>query len=233
MWKNTALQTAKNVAKGKKAIGGLAAGMIKGGANLVKKSAKVTGTKFNKIAKVGKAAKKAGSKLTEKLGGFMTKIGEILSTVLKKFKIDAPTDKIDDLVSSLTKTFTTKIDDMGAKAAKGFSDAIPVIGQAIWVADMVVTGTNAWGDAENILGIIEEATTGEKIIATLIALINEGIPVIGGKERNRMELIERMRKVMADKYGIHTDEELNKAFDEMDTSFLSLFVPQTKEQKNE
>lgn len=44
-----------------------------------------------------------------------------------------------------------------------------------------------------------------------------------------MELIEKLRKIMADEYGIKTDEELNKAFDAMDTTIFELLGNQKQE----
>ena len=199
LWKNMGLQTARNLGKGKtgaKAIGGVAAGMIRGGKNLIKKSASTSGTKLNKLVRgaktearqikrvgknLGKAGKKiANSKLGTKIGSVLESIGTVLKKVLKKFKITAAADKIDDLVTSIASKLSSKLSSIGGKAVAGFTDAIPVIGQVLYIADLVVTATNAWGDAENILGIIEEATTGQKIVATLIATINEAIPMVGG-----------------------------------------------------
>lgn len=231
MWKNTALQTARNVAKGKtglEAIGGVAKGMISKGGKLVKKSASIKGTKLNKlvtgakklgkgaakvgkgIAKVGKKAGKGLSKLGSKVANSKvgttiaknakkvgekvasTKLGEkvievctnlvkTLKKVFSKKGVSVGASKIDDLMASVGKSLSKKVDDIAVKAGlSGATDLIPVIGQIIYVVDLVVTGTNAWGDAENILGIVEEATTGEKIVATLIATLNEAIPVVGG-----------------------------------------------------
>ena len=197
---NAVVQGAKTLAKGgtikEAAKAGVGAKTFLKGKELVKKAAKTKGNAFNKVATIGKNAKnsakkvtdfakKSGSKLLDsKLGqkvlGALEAVGGALKKVLKKFKVNAAADKIDNLVKEIAEKITSKLSNVGAKAAAGFTDAIPVIGQAIWVADLVVTATNAWGDAENILGIIEEPTLGEKVIATLIATINEAIPFVGG-----------------------------------------------------
>lgn len=47
-----------------------------------------------------------------------------------------------------------------------------------------------------------------------------------------MELIERLRKIMEEEFGITTDEELIKATDNMDTSVFGIFAPREKENIN-
>lgn len=47
------------------------------------------------------------------------------------------------------------------------------------VAYVAAKGIDAWGNAESILGITQEATTGQRIIAVLIAVVNALIPIVG------------------------------------------------------
>lgn len=44
-----------------------------------------------------------------------------------------------------------------------------------------------------------------------------------------MELIDKLRKIMAEEFEIHTDAELIKATDEMDLSDFSIFAPRKEE----
>ena len=47
-----------------------------------------------------------------------------------------------------------------------------------------------------------------------------------------MELKERLQKIMEEQFGIKTDEQLNEAFERLDTSDFGIFTKR-KEQNNE
>lgn len=47
-----------------------------------------------------------------------------------------------------------------------------------------------------------------------------------------MELKEKLKKIMAEEYGIHTDAELDRAFEQIDTSIFAMFSEKEGEKSN-
>ena len=48
-----------------------------------------------------------------------------------------------------------------------------------------------------------------------------------------MELKDRLKKIMEQEFGITTDEQLNKAFREMDMSLMGLFTKGVENEKGD
>lgn len=61
-----------------------------------------------------------------------------------------------------------------AKFASGFAKCLAILN----IVQIITAATNAWGDAEAILGV-SDPTVGQRIIAVLVATINTMIPFIG------------------------------------------------------
>lgn len=129
-----------------------------------------------------------------------TKIGKFLDTALNAFKNAIKKvgsklpgiKKIAPYVDEIVKVIRTHMDDAiktmakrSPKALKNMADAIPIVNAVVFVADITMGIINSWGNAESILGIVDEATIGQKIVASLIGGINEAIPFIGGLIPNK------------------------------------------------
>ena len=107
----------------------------------------------------------------ENLPNILNKI-PFLPKVLKgdgaKFLAQQFKSHIDDAILKLSKTAL-------GKAASSLAKFVPYLN----IAWAIAAGVNAWGNAESILGITQDATFGQKCIASVIAAINALIPVVG------------------------------------------------------
>ena len=110
-------------------------------------------------------------KLLAKLPNILTKIPFLPSTV----KASA-----NQIANTLYTNINTAVEKIASNPkimgiASKLSNAL-IIAKVAYVA---AKGIDAWGNAESILGITQEATTGQRIIAVLIAVANALIPIIG------------------------------------------------------
>ena len=102
-----------------------------------------------------------------------------LPTVLEKIPfLKLSPEQISGFAEGLFVHLGGAVEKLGAGVAK-VAGKVGKILPFINIAYIVGKGINAWGDAESILGITEKATTGQRIIATLIAVVNAAIPFIG------------------------------------------------------
>lgn len=123
----------------------------------------------------------ASGSITDSILNACTKIAEIIPKVpvLNKLITDP-----DDLMLNIADDLASTAMNAGSKLAK-FADAIGTAVAVIKIGVLIATAVNAWGNAESILGITEKATTGQRIIATLLATLNAAIPVIGNLIPNK------------------------------------------------
>lgn len=167
---------------------------------IIGKSAKSWGVALNKAA--GKAAD-AGlangimstiSNLLKKIPGILKKIPFLPASVKENADeiVVALYSNIDDAVKAASKEL--------AKIAKKLAKALAVI-KVVYVVGKSI---DAWGNAESILGITEEATIGQRCIATLIAMVNALIPVIGDLIPNKV--LVNIFMAIAPKIGIDVSE---------------------------
>ena len=101
--------------------------------------------------------------------------GPTLSKILPKVIVNNIDDIMTDVSLGLSKA-VAKTGTLGVKAAANASKACVYI----YIALIVLAAVNGYDDAENILGITEMATPGQRFIAMLIAAANQAIPFIGG-----------------------------------------------------
>lgn len=140
--------------------------------------------------------------------GIMKTISELLGkipTVIKHipFLPDAIKDNIDDIIT----TIYTHLDDAVIKAGSKLGSIATKLGSflvAIKIPYIIAKGIDAWGNAETILGITEEATFGQKVIATMVALVNASIPVIGDLIPNKT--LVNIFMTIAPKIGIDVSD---------------------------
>ena len=164
---------------------------ILGQKSLVTEGAKkfVTGVKGAKNAFSKKSANAAAETVKDVATNksMMTGVMKTISNLLEKIpeiigKIPFLPNKVKDGAELIATAIYTHLDDAVKKAG---SKLVAIAGKlsnlvvALKVAYVVGVGINAWGNAESILGITEEATFGQKIIATLIAIVNSLIPFVG------------------------------------------------------
>ncbi len=139
------------------------------------RSAVDTAQEKGKIAKfldkamecLGKAIKKVGSKIPG-----MRKIAPHINDIIKGLRTH-----IDDAI----KTISRKTPDVLKKLGGGLKK----LNAVMLVLDIAGGIMNSWGEAESILGIVDEATIGQRIIASIIGGINAGIPFIGNLIPNK------------------------------------------------
>lgn len=122
-------------------------------------------------------------------GGMVNSIMTSIATALEKIPavlkaIPFIPSNVANGADEIVTTLYTHLDDAVKNIAK--SPKIMAIASTLSKALVVLQigyvvgkGINAWGNAESILGITEQATTGQRIIAVLISVVNALIPVIG------------------------------------------------------
>ena len=124
--------------------------------------------------------------------GLINGIRMSLKTLLSKFPSILPripflnltVEQADEIGSALFTHIDEALTNMSGKLAtiaNGLSKALAVL----QIAVVIGSGINAWGNAETILGITERATTGQRLIAVLIAVTNSLIPIIGNLIPNK------------------------------------------------
>lgn len=148
-------------------------------------------------AGAAKGLGKNGLDITSKIANALSKLPNILSKIPFMGKIAENSKKLIDLFSE---KIGKKLGNKAAKFAAGLTTALPVIR----VAYVVGAGVNAWGNAESILGITDDATFGQKCIATLVAVINAMIPFIGDFIPN--DVLVNIFMEIAPKIGIDVSE---------------------------
>lgn len=180
----------KGITKGKNLLSGAKNGLAKKATSVVdglknlkpiKKIAEKKATK-NSVAAL-KAAENAvdaslKSSVIAKVSEALGKIPEVLKKIpaLKNSKMIATAS---EWIKTLGKNFDNIIKTASKDGLKGASKALGKIFWAITIAYAVSAGIDAFtGGASTILGITGEATLGEKCIATIIAVIQQLIPVV-------------------------------------------------------
>ena len=169
---------------------------------------KVVGNAGKEAAKFFGKAAEAGAENPGLITGIMSSIAKILETIPKILsKIPFLPSSVKDGSELIVTAIYTHLDDAVKKAGEKLAGLATKIGNIMpWVqlAFVVGKGINAWGNAESILGITEEATTGQKIIAVLIAVINAAIPIVGDLIPNKV-LVNIFMEI-APKLGIDVSE---------------------------
>ena len=162
-----------------------------------------TGTKGTATAStIGKALMDGGGKLASGIMASIAKLLEKIPTILTKIPfIKKWVNK--DSVELICTTIYSHLDDAvkaaGSKLA-GLASKIGDVLAVVKVAFVIGAGIDAWGNAESILGITEEATTGQRVIAVLIAVLNALIPIIGNLIPNKV--LVNIFMAIAPKIGI-------------------------------
>lgn len=133
-----------------------------------------------KASSVGKAAKEVANSKT------VTKLAEILSSIFNTLTSALGLKASKEVVE---KAVQEGAEELGKAAAKGsakatgkLSEAIPVIGQAIYlgfIANAVIEGFQD-AKAKTILGIVETPTIPQRVLAAACNGLNEAVPGIGG-----------------------------------------------------
>lgn len=179
---------AKNIGKGAATVGSwLKTGISKitspiAAKNQAKKYAafKAARAAGASVADAGAAARKATmvGKITSKIDDIMAKIGKFL---VKKFPKGAKL--AGEVADGLKKFIINSADNiaakLGIKAGANASKVIPIAGWIIYGLDIVGSAADCWGNAESVLGIVDEATTGQRVIAAIVGALNAAIPIIG------------------------------------------------------
>ena len=162
-------------------------GIITKGGSVTTQVAKGSAKALNKISggtlgKAADAAMKNGvmgsvAKLLEKIPKILTKIPFLPKSVANN-------------ADTLVKAIYTHLNDAVGKLAESKLGIIAKnLGKALLafrIIYVVGKGIDAWGNAESILGITQEATTTQRVIAVLIAVLNALIPVIGDLIPNKV-----------------------------------------------
>lgn len=154
--------------------------------------------------------------------GIMASITKLLENIPKILKaIPFLPNSVADGAEDIVTTLYTYLDDaVKAASSKVLGKVANVLSNALVVLKVVTVvgaGVDAWGNAETILGITEEATVGQRIIATLIAVANALIPVLGNLIPNKT-LVNIFMKI-APKLGIDVsslEEQRARAAAELD-----------------
>lgn len=134
-------------------------------------------TASNLRSGVSDVVKKYGGKISEKVGdmaaSIASKVQGIFTKLLSMFGIKEGGEKIVKEASEAVGKSVVK--EGGEKAAKGILSMTPI--QLVFVG---LALENGFEDAKAILGIIDEPTFLERVLAAAINGINEAIPGIGG-----------------------------------------------------
>lgn len=181
--------------------------------NIVKESAE---TASKEALKNG--AKSPSKKILDKIIKKFDGIGNFIKKC-KRFLPDKIVKKSDKFLPAIKKCFGEAVEKVGKSklghAVKSFAKlASGPIGAAVWA---VGTASNAWGNAESILGITEDATVGQRLVAMLVAVCNTLIPCIGDLFSNST-LVNIFLKVVG-MLGIHfkeLEEQRERAQKEVD-----------------
>ena len=194
---------------GAKAVDIAETGYIKGlyAADNVKSVASKVASKVSST-KTGAAALGMVDNVMIGIRNALEKVPEILQKIPgmknSKFVTNAST-WIDDLLEKIV-PFVTKQASKGGKAIGKLVNAAMDLAPALNAIYVVGRGINAWGNAESILGITKKATVGQKMFATMIAVLNALIPFIGDliPDKTFVNIIVGIGK----KLGIKDAEEL-------------------------
>ena len=165
----------------------LVTGTIMGTGSVASQVVKSAGKSWNKM--LGKTAESAASNpgLVSGIMGQLTKLLEKIPQVISKIPFLPATVKenADTIVTAIYTHLDDALKSAGSKLAS-IAGKLSNVLVALKIAYVVAKGIDAWGNAESILGITEEATTGQKIIAVLIAVLNALIPVLGDLIPNKV-----------------------------------------------
>ena len=135
-----------------------------------------TGSKvFGKIAEKSPTIAKAAKKSAELLAKLKSTISNVFNILVKKLGLKAAAGSMDDVVESAAKTIIKK---GGAKLAAGLAKIVPII-TVVFIVNAVVDGFQS-AKAKTILGILDEPTIMQRILAAACNGLNEAIPGIGG-----------------------------------------------------
>jgi len=161
---------------------------------------------------IGKTISAAGRTVVKAVGGDAAAMASITDTILDaciKFtsmlgKIPALkgiAGKIDDMGLELAEKISTKLASSGAKSL--LSNAANFV---VWakIAFIVVDFTTGYEDARTTLGIIDEPTVPQKIIAGLLRALKNLIPVVGSLIPDSL-VIDVFCKYIAPFFGIEPE----------------------------
>lgn len=160
--------------------------------NLITGTIMGTGSVASKIAgstKVGKAAAKTAKKLFESaskntlVSGILNNLSSILDKIPRilehiPFLPKSVKEGSSTIVATIMKKLGEVLPNLGKKLSS-FATKVANLAPVIQVFYVAAKGIDAWGNAESILGITQNATFGQKVIATLVGVVNAAIPFIG------------------------------------------------------
>jgi hypothetical protein len=195
--------------------GGVAATAIASAGNFVKKLA--TGEKGTYTSSTaGKAILDASSSMANSVMATITKLLEKIPTVLSKIPFIKKWVN-EESCTTICETLSKNLQSAVTSAGNGITKIAEKLGKVfavIKVVNVIAQGIDAWGNAESILGIVDEATTGQRVIAVLIAVVNALIPVIGDLIPNKVLVnifMEIAPKIGIDVSGLEEQREEAKA----------------------
>ena len=119
------------------------------------------------------------------INGIMTSIAGALEKIPGILKaIPFLPSEVADNAETIVTALYSNLDDAVKNVAKSpkimsIASTLSKTLVVLQIGYVVGKGINAWGNAESILGITEEATAGQRVIAVLISVVNALIPVIG------------------------------------------------------
>lgn len=173
-----------------------------------------TGTKGNiKSTTLAKTVAETSSSIGANIMLNIQKLLEKLPTVLSKIPFIGRWVN-QDSVSTICNTLYEHLDDAVKAAGPKLASIANAVSNALYVLKIITVigaGIDAWGNAESILGITEDATVGQRVIAVLVAVTNALIPIIGNLIPNKV--LVNIFMSIAPKIGIDVSslEEQRKA----------------------
>lgn len=178
---NSSLATSmigKAATSGKKLINGVSR-MVGRGEVFAETTTKLTGE--HGIAAVGKVTDKLAMGIIDKIDDVFIQLPNIIS---KLPWIGKYADVVEEFLKPLREKIMEKLLSLGA-GLQGIAAKVAAAAPFIKVAYLAGVAINAWGNAESILGITQKASTGQKVIATLLAVVNAAIPFVGNLIPNK------------------------------------------------
>lgn len=197
---NSSLATSmigKVATSGKKMINGVSR-MVGRGEVFAETTTKLTGE--HGLAAVGKVTDKLAMGIIDKIDDVFIQLPNIIA---KLPWIGKYADVVAEFLKPLREKIMEKLLSLGA-GLQGIAAKIAAAAPFIKVAYLAGVAINAWGNAESILGITQKASTGQKVIATLLAVVNAAIPFVGNLIPNKT--LVNIFMTIAPKVGIDVSD---------------------------